>query len=489
MRLSILSDPEAWLAPLSPSAGDTEILGLALDSRLVQPGFLFAALPGTKTDGSAFAADAVRAGAAAILGGPSLRDLDLTVPLLVSQDPPAALARIAARYFGRQPDIVAAVTGTNGKTSVASFTRQLWALSGHPAASIGTLGVQSTTGDLPGNLTTPDALTLQRLAAHLASQGVERLVIEASSHGLEQKRVDGLRIQAAAFTNLTRDHLDHHGSMAAYLDAKRRLFGEVLAKGGTAVLNADIPEYAALRDLCQARGIAVIDYGRRATALRLVEQVPQPAGQTLTLDLHGRTHRLATPLLGGFQAENLLAALGLFQATGGDPGQGLALLGQVEGAPGRMQLAGTTAKGAAVYVDYAHTPDALEKALAAARPHAKGHLAVVFGCGGDRDPGKRPLMGKIAAKLADRAIVTDDNPRGEEPAAIRQAILAGMAPGAREVGDRAAAIRQAIGELGPGDVLLIAGKGHERGQIIGGVVHPFDDMEAALAVLHGGVAA
>jgi UDP-N-acetylmuramoyl-L-alanyl-D-glutamate--2,6-diaminopimelate ligase len=483
LRLSRLSDGLGLTALPAPDAADPEIRGLALDSREVQPSSLFAALPGTRVDGGAFVDQAILAGAVAVLGGPALAGRALPVPVLVAPDPGAALARLAARFFARQPAIVAAVTGTNGKTSVASFTRQLWALSGHKSASIGTLGVQSTTGDLPGNLTTPDVLTLQRLAAELAGSGVERLVIEASSHGLEQRRVDGLRITAAAFTNLTRDHLDHHGDMAAYLAAKRRLFAEVLAPDGIAVLNADMSEFAGLAATCGERGIRVIDYGRTARALRLVEQRPEPGGQSLVLAVAGREFRIASPLVGAFQAENLLAALGLWQATGGDPLDAVRLIPQVTGAPGRMQLVGATPGGAAVYVDYAHTPDALEKALAAARPHVQGRLVVVFGCGGDRDPGKRPLMGRVAAERADVAIVTDDNPRGEDPAAIRAAALKGMPAGAREIGDRALAIRTAVAELRPGDLLLIAGKGHERGQTIRGVTHPFDDAEVARAAL------
>jgi UDP-N-acetylmuramoyl-L-alanyl-D-glutamate--2,6-diaminopimelate ligase len=489
LLLSSLCEPAQLLRPLPDRAQDIEVLGLALDSRNVKPGGLFAALPGSKLDGAAFAPAAVRAGAVAVLGGPSLDAVDLPVPKLVAADPSALLARMAARFFGRQPACVAAVTGTNGKTSVASFTRQLWAMSGLPAASIGTLGVQSTTGDLPGNLTTPDVLTLQRLAAELAAKGVDHLVIEASSHGLEQKRVDGLHVAAAAFTNLTRDHLDHHVTMEAYFAAKARLFDEVLAEDGTAVLNADVPAFPVLRERCARRGIRVLDFGRSAEALRLVEQLPAPAGQTLTLALGGVEHRISSPLVGAFQAENLLAALGLWHASGGELEQGARLLGQVQGAPGRMQLAGTTRSGAAVYVDYAHTPDALEKALLAARPHASGRLVVVFGCGGDRDPGKRPLMGQAAAAFADLAIVTDDNPRSEDPAAIRDAALAAMPEGSREIGDRGRAIRSAVAELRGGDVLLIAGKGHERGQTIAGVVHPFDDVAVAAEALAEGVAA
>ena len=483
MRLSALSEQLSLVLPLPPHDMDIDIKGLTLDSRRVEPGFLFAALSGSRQNGIQFARQAVAAGAAAVLGDVELQSQRLPVPTLVSDDPPALLAKLAAKFFGQQPAMVAAVTGTNGKTSVASFTRQLWALSGKAAASIGTLGVQSTTGDQPGSLTTPDSITLQRLAAELAANGVEHLVIEASSHGLEQKRVDGLTIAAAAFTNLTRDHLDHHGSMEAYLAAKRRLFGEVLTVAGCAVLNADAPAFDDLRQTCIKRGIEFFDYGRNARMLRLESQRPQAIGQVLDLRLNGSGYRVETSLVGEFQAMNLLASLGLWHATGGSLEEGVELLGRVEGAPGRMQLAGATTAGAAVYVDYAHTPDALDQALRALRPHTNGKLKVVFGCGGDRDPGKRVLMGEIASALTDDAIVTDDNPRGEDPAAIRAAALAGMRENAREIGGRAEAIRTAVGELGAGDLLLIAGKGHEQGQIIKGTVHPFDDLAVAKAAL------
>ena len=478
MRLSTLADPGT-----RPTA-DVEVSGLALDSREVRPGDLFAALPGSRSDGAAFADQAIRAGAVALLGGTALACREWPVPVLADADPRALLARIAARFFAPQPAVVAAVTGTNGKTSVASFTRQLWQQDGHAAASIGTLGVQSSTGDLPGKLTTPDPVTLHRLAGRLAAEGVDHLVIEASSHGLEQQRVDGLVIHAAAFTNLTRDHLDHHGTMDAYRAAKARLFGEVLVVGGTAVLNADVPEFAELAALCAERGIAVVDYGRDARRLRLLGQRPGPTGQHLLLALDGGEIEVDSRLIGGFQAMNLLAAAGLWLATGGRLADAAERLGAITGAPGRMEHVGTTQGGAAVYVDYAHTPDALDKALVAARAHAQGRLLVVFGCGGDRDPGKRPLMGAIAARLADVAIVTDDNPRSEDPAAIRAAVMA-AAPTLRDGGERAHAIAMAIDELRPGDVLLIAGKGHESGQTIGGVTLPFDDRAVARACLEG----
>jgi UDP-N-acetylmuramoyl-L-alanyl-D-glutamate--2,6-diaminopimelate ligase len=483
LRLSSFIERAQLLRPLPADAWDLDVQGLTLDSRQVKPGDLFAALPGSRVDGVAFAPAAIQAGAAAVLGGAALAEYNLPVPALIARDPQALLAQAAARFFGPQPAHVAAVTGTNGKTSVASFTRQLWALSGLPAASIGTLGLQSSTGDLPGNLTTPDVLTIQRLAAELATKGVDHLVIEASSHGLEQKRVDGLTVSAAAFTNLTRDHLDHHVTMEAYFAAKARLFSEVLSPRGVAVLNADVPEFSRLQECCRRRDITVLDFGRTARLLRLVEQVPAAAGQVLTLAIDDRRHQVVSPLVGAFQAENLLAALGLWHASGGALSDGIRLLEKVQGAPGRMQLAGTTRRGAAVYVDYAHTPDALQKALQAARPHASNRLLVVFGCGGDRDTGKRPLMGKVAAQLADLAIVTDDNPRSEDPAVIRRAVLVGMPPGTREIGDRAEAIRAAVGGLQEGDVLLIAGKGHEQGQTIGRVVHPFDDVAVAASAI------
>jgi len=469
---------------------DVEIAALATDSRAVGPGMLFAALPGTKLDGAAFIDQALARGAAAILADASYQGGDLGVPLILSPRPRRELALIAARFYQKQPDCVVAVTGTNGKTSVAGFTRQLWTALECKAASLGTLGLEGPAALASSGHTTPDPVALHRLLAEIADAGIDHLALEASSHGLDQHRLDGVQIQAAAFTNLTRDHFDYHGDLAHYLAAKQRLFSELLMAGGTAVLNADQPQYAQLAEICRARDIAVLDYGRNADRLRLVEQAPRAHGQTLTLALDGRTRRIETDLVGGFQAANLLAALGLVLATGTEPDRALTCLGQLRGAPGRLQQVGTHPCGAPVFVDYAHAPDALEQVLSALRPHAEGRLVVVFGCGGDRDRGKRAIMGAIAAERADRVFVTDDNPRSEDPADIRRTVLEAC-PGGFEIGDRAAAIRKALAGLEAGDLLVIAGKGHETGQIVGDRVLPFDDAleaRAALAKLARGAA-
>ena len=469
MRLSMLA---ADLARLH--GPDREVEGLALDSRRVRPGDLFAALPGSRADGLAFAEAAVAAGAVAVLGDHRLLERPPGVPILVAADPRAALARIAARFFGAQPAIVVGITGTSGKTSVAGFTRQLWERLGHRAASLGTLGIVAPDGVRPGALTTPDPIELHRELAALAAAAVDRLAMEVSSHALDQRRVDGVRFAAAAFTNLSRDHLDYHGTMEAYRAAKLRLFSELVPEGGGVVADADLPEFATIAAIARDRALVLVDYGTRARRLRLVGQHPRAAGQHLLLELDGRRVEVESRLVGAFQARNLLAALGLVVVTGAPLEAAAAQLGALEGAPGRMQHVADHPRGAAIYVDYAHKPDALRQALDALRPHCSGRLHLVFGCGGDRDTGKRPLMGAIAAERADRVIVTDDNPRREDPAVIRRAILEAC-PGAREIGDRRAAIAAALDGLGPGDVLLIAGKGHETYQLVGEEVLPFDD--------------
>jgi UDP-N-acetylmuramoyl-L-alanyl-D-glutamate--2,6-diaminopimelate ligase len=487
MRLSCL------LAPGLTVAGDgqqVEITGLTADSREVRPGTLFVAVPGSRADGRSFIDDAVARGAAAVLTDPSLAGRALAVPLILDANPRRRLALLAARWFERQPACVVAVTGTNGKTSVAGFTRQIWTSLGIVAGSLGTLGLEARGLQQPGNLTTPDPVRLHALLAEVAAAGVDHLAMEASSHGLDQHRLDGVRLSAAAFTNLSRDHFDYHESFAEYLAAKRRLFSELLPPEGIAVLNADQPEYAPLAELCRGRGIGVLDYGRRAGRLRLDARVPDDLGQDLRFTLDGRAHRVRLDLVGDFQAMNVLAALGLVVACGADPAAAIRALEGLRGVRGRLERIAGHPKGAQVFVDYAHTPDALGQALDALRPHARGRLVALFGCGGDRDPGKRPEMGRIAAAHADRVVVTDDNPRSEEPAAIRRAILADC-PEALEIGDRREAIRAAIANLEAGDVLLVAGKGHESGQIVGARVLPFDDaaeIRAALASL-GGVAA
>jgi len=456
--------------------GEVPVTALTADSRDVVPGAVFAALEGARADGLDHVDDAIARGAVAVLGDHRLAARELAAARLVAADPRRALALAAARLFTRQPRTAVAVTGTNGKTSTASFTRQLWRALGLHAASLGTLGVDAPDFPTGDSLTTPDPVALHRLLADLAEAGIDHLVLEASSHGLDQRRLDGVELTAGAFLNLTRDHLDYHGSEAAYLAAKWRLFDPLLPPGATAVLNADMPDAAALTAAARGRGLRVVEIGRAGADYQLEAVTPRAHGQVLTLALDGARHDVELAVVGGFQAYNLLAALALAEAAGADRSALLAAVAELRGPRGRMELVAGHPSGAAVFVDYAHTPDALAQALAGLRPHAAGRLHVVFGCGGDRDPGKRAEMGAIAARLADRAIVTDDNPRGEDPATIRRAILA-AAPGALEIGGREAAIAAALDELRAGDVLLVAGKGHETGQIVGDRVHPFDDAE------------
>jgi len=468
--------------------GDPDIRGLTADSRAVEPGFLFAAMPGSKIHGKAFIGDAVKRGAAALLIDdaqdlPALHREYPGVAVIVDRNPRLRLTRMAARYYAPQPKTIAAVTGTNGKTSVAAFTRQIWQHAGRRAASLGTLGVVGPDFEIPGALTTPDPVTLHRELQDLARQRIDHVAIEASSHGLDQFRLDGLDLAAAAFTNLSRDHLDYHPTMAAYLAAKARLFGELMPPGRTAVLNADVPEFESLARLCRSRSHTIYAYGTGVrTELRLLAARPGAAGQDLDLKVLGRSYTIALPLVGRFQAMNALAALGLALATGVARDEAVEALSGLVGAPGRVQHVAAHPNGAPIFVDYAHTPDALENVLTALRPHCRGKLVVVFGAGGDRDPGKRPVMGEVTTRLADVVIVTDDNPRSEDPAAIRRAILA-AAPGAIEIGDRGEAIAFAIDRLQPEDLLVIAGKGHEHGQIVAGVTHPFDDAEIARAAV------
>ena len=473
--------------------GDPEIVGLTADSREVKPGFLFAALRGAVRDGRAFARDAAANGAVAILtDDPAALALDSAartrIAIVTERDPQRRLALLAARFYPRQPRVIAAVTGTNGKTSVAHFAREIWSALGLRAASLGTLGLVTPAGRRAGALTTPDPVGLHRDLDRLAEEGIDHVAIEASSHGLAQFRLDGVKVAAAAFTNLTRDHLDYHGDMTAYRAAKDRLFTALLAPHGAAIINADSPEAGRLVALCRGRGHPVTAYGAAAAAeLRLVAREPRPFGQRLEVELFGRRHELDLPLVGAFQAMNALAALGLVIASdgGGDAAAldaPLAVLPRLPGVPGRLQLVGQGPSGAPVFVDYAHTPDALATVLTALRPHAEGRLAVVFGAGGDRDRGKRPLMGRVAAELADPVYVTDDNPRSENPAEIRRAILAAV-PNAIEIGDRRQAIAAAIAALHRGDLLVIAGKGHETGQIVADTVLSFDDVLVARELL------
>ena len=468
----------------SPPGLPLRLTGMTADSRAVRPGMLYAALPGARADGRAFIPDAVARGAAVVLA-PAGTDWPAEVPvrpMILDAEPRRALARLATLHAGPQPDRVVAVTGTNGKTSTAEFLRQILAASGVEVASLGTLGLVTRTGQgstlgalllrNPG-LTTPDPVALAETLAALARDGVQAVALEASSHGLDQFRLDGVRLAAAGFTNLTRDHLDYHGTTAAYRAAKLRLFDALLPAGAPAVASTalDAVTMAELRGIAARRGLALHGVGEDGDLLRLISATPQPGGQILEVEADGVRHRIALPLPGRFQADNALLAAGLAIATGTK--DALDRLSTLRGVRGRMELAATLPNGAAVYVDYAHTPDALDRLLSALRPHTAGRLHVVFGAGGDRDPGKRPLMG-AAARAADRAIVTDDNPRSEDPAAIRRAVLAAL-PDATEIGDRAAAIAAAMSDLGPGDVLVVAGKGHEQGQTVAGAVLPFDD--------------
>ncbi|WP_184717687.1 UDP-N-acetylmuramoyl-L-alanyl-D-glutamate--2,6-diaminopimelate ligase [Caulobacter sp.] len=472
-----------------PFAVDPAVAGVTADSRKVTAGWLFAALPGSKVDGREFAAGAVAQGAAAILA-PEGGLEGLGVPVVRSEDARRAYALASAAFWGKQPAMCVAVTGTNGKTSVAGFARQIFAGLGRKAASMGTLGVvvsekgQPDQQLTPPGLTTPDAGDVAEMVARLADMGVTHLALEASSHGVDQRRIDGVRLNAAGFTNFTQDHLDYHGSMEAYRAAKLRLFDTLAPNGGTAVLNADSEAFPNFAAAAVTSGQSIFSVGEDGQGLRLISRTPTPEGQTLVIEAGDETYKIKLPLAGAFQASNVLVAAGLCIAAGEDPVAVLKALETLEGAAGRLQRVGRGPKGGEAYVDYAHTPDGLQTVLEALRPHTRGKLIAVFGAGGDRDRGKRPLMGAIGAKLADIAIVTDDNPRSEDPASIRAAVLE-AAPGAREIGDRRAAIRAAVALMGEGDVLVIAGKGHEQGQTIAGVVHPFDDVAVTLEALEG----
>ena len=463
-----------------------DVAGLAADSRAVKRGFVFVAVPGSKADGLAFAADAAAAGAIVIVGERAPEHLPASTAFVPVKNARRALALAAARFYGRQPAVIAAVTGTSGKTSVAAFTRQIWSALGHQAASIGTIGVVTPKREVYGSLTTPDPIVLMRTLNELADEGVTHLVMEASSHGLDQHRLDGVRVAAAGFTNLSRDHMDYHPTHDAYLAAKLRLFEALVVEGGTAVIDVDHEHAAAVVATAKKRGLNIISVGRRGEGIRLLSTEISGFAQKLNIEHGGQQFTLVLPLVGAFQVENALVSAGLAIATGSAPVPVFAALENLKGAKGRLDLVGSK-DGAPIFVDYAHKPDALAKALEALRPYVKRKLVVVFGAGGDRDQGKRPLMGAIAAENADSVIVTDDNPRSENPASIRAAILK-ASPGATEIGDRDEAIRGAIAGLRQGDVLLIAGKGHETGQIIGNRVLPFSDHEAVAVALKEKVA-
>jgi UDP-N-acetylmuramoyl-L-alanyl-D-glutamate--2,6-diaminopimelate ligase len=479
MKLREILPPDT---ELDPRDADIEIGGVTSDSRNVKPGDLFVAIAGNKTDGFGFVAAAVAAGAVAFAAEKSgMTPLPGRVAFARVANARRALTLAAAKVYPRQPRTIAAVTGTSGKTSVAAFTRQIWTTLGFSAASIGTVGLVSPKGETYGSLTTPDPVALHRSIDTLAGEGVTHLAIEASSHGLDQYRLDGLNIAVGGFTNITRDHLDYHPSFEAYLAAKLRLFDTLLIPGGAAVVDVDHPPADAVFAAARVRGLNVTSVGRKATDIRLVEATIDGFSQKLRIEHGGKEFQVNLPLVGEFQVENALVAAGLVIATGGKADDVFSALENLKGAKGRLELVGAN-HGAPIFVDYAHKPDALAKALDALRPYVSGKLVVVFGAGGDRDRGKRPLMGAVAAENADRIIVTDDNPRSEDPSAIRAAILA-EAHGAAEIGDRREAIRAAIAGLDRGDVLLIAGKGHETGQIIGDRVVPFSDHEAVATAL------
>jgi UDP-N-acetylmuramoyl-L-alanyl-D-glutamate--2,6-diaminopimelate ligase len=464
------------LGELAGVESDSTVTGFAIDHRKVAPGTVFGAFQGTRFNGEDFIPEAVSAGAVAVVARADA-PVDGTVHI-ASEAPRRRFAELAARFFKPFPATVVAVTGTNGKTSTVELTRQLWRMSGHHAASIGTLGVTTADDQVSTGLTTPDIVTFLSNMAGLAREGVTHAAFEASSHGLAQYRTEGLPVRAAAFTNLSRDHLDYHDTMEAYFEAKMRLFAEVVDADGAAVVWADDPMSAEVIARCEARGLRVLTVGSKGDTLKLVERTPSLLGQKLVVEADGKRREINIAMIGAYQAANGLTAAGLVIATGGDIDTTLANLSRVQPVRGRLERAVITQRGAPVYVDYAHTPDALVSAIDALKPHARGRLILVFGAGGDRDIGKRPEMGAVAARMADLAIVTDDNPRSEDPAAIRAQILAG-APAAREVAGRREAIAAAIAEADGDDIILIAGKGHEQGQIVGSRVLPFDDVTVA----------
>jgi len=476
-----LADLPLENARFEPRFAALELAGIAADSRNVRAGFLFFAIAGAKADGAHFARQAVAAGVVAVAAEQRPDGLPDGVAFVQVPNARRALALAAAKFFPRQPGTIAAVTGTSGKTSVAAFTRQIWAELGLQAASIGTIGVVSPAKETYGSLTTPDPVELHRTLDQLAGDGVTHLALEASSHGLDQHRLDGVRIAAGAFTNLSRDHLDYHPTIEAYLAAKLRLFEQLVAPNGTAVIDVDDCYAGQVVEAAKKRGLKIMTVGERGSDIKLVGGAIEGFAQVITIAHGGHEYKVKLPLVGAFQVQNAAVAAGLAIATGAEPARVFAALAHLSGAKGRLEHAGTK-NGAPIFIDYAHKPDALAKALAALRPYASGKLTVVFGAGGDRDAGKRPIMGRIAAENADRVIVTDDNPRSEQASAIRAAILA-AAPGATEIGDRAEAIRAGIAALQTGDVLLIAGKGHETGQIVGDRILKFSDHDAVAAAL------
>ncbi|MFL6729051.1 MAG: UDP-N-acetylmuramoyl-L-alanyl-D-glutamate--2,6-diaminopimelate ligase [Sphingomicrobium sp.] len=468
------------LRELAGIDSDSEVTGFAIDHRKVAQGSVFGAFRGSVFNGEEFIVQAIDRGAVAVVAQPQA-DVD-RVPLIADDNPRRRFAELAAKFYAPYPETVVAVTGTNGKTSTVEMTRQIWRMTGHRSASIGTLGVTTSDDQVKTGLTTPDIVTFLNNMAGLKRMGISHVAYEASSHGLDQHRAEGVPLAAAAFTNFSRDHLDYHPSMDAYFEAKMRLFDELLPAGKPAVVWADDAKSDEVIGRARARGHEVLTVGRKGDAIRLVEQTPSPLGQTLVLEHGGKSHRLALPLIGAYQASNVLTAAALVLATGGEWQRIFSAMQRLAPVRGRLERAVISRAGAPVYVDYAHTPDALEAAIAALRPHVAketgGKLIIVFGAGGDRDQGKRPEMGAVAARLSDVVIVTDDNPRTEDPAQIRAAIMA-AAPGATEVAGRREAIAEAIRIAKSGDIILLAGKGHETGQIVGDRVLPFDDAEVA----------
>ncbi|MGE4322481.1 MAG: UDP-N-acetylmuramoyl-L-alanyl-D-glutamate--2,6-diaminopimelate ligase [Sphingobium sp.] len=459
-----------------PAALDVPVSGFAIDNRKVAPGTVFGAFPGSRVNGEDFIPQAVRAGAIAVVARPGA--VVEGAIHLAHDDPRWLLAQLAARYFAPFPAVTVAVTGTNGKTSTVELARQVWRMLGEKSASIGTLGITTAVDQVSTGLTTPDIVTFLSVMSGLKREGVTHAAFEASSHGLAQYRTEGLPVRAGAFTNLSRDHLDYHGDMDSYFAAKMRLFDEVVAADGAAVIWADDAWSAKAVERATRRGLRMLSVGVRGQAIRLADRTPTQLGQTLAVEADGRMHKVDLPLIGAYQAANALTAAGLVVACGGDTVKVMDALGRVQPVRGRLERAVITRAGAPVYVDYAHTPDGLRAAIEALRPHTRGRLIVLFGAGGDRDAGKRPQMGRVAAELADHVIVTDDNPRSEDPSAIRAAVMAG-APQAQEIGGRRDAIAAAIGLAGGDDIVLLAGKGHEQGQIIGERVLPFDDVAVA----------
>ncbi len=467
------------ISPRIHTGQDVDITSITCDSRTVTEGALFAALPGTVADGRDYIEQAIENGASAIL---SMPDLPLDMPYVASENPRLTYSQLASRLYAGQPKTLVAMTGTNGKSSTVEFLRQIWSYAGLKSACFGTLGVRYDDGYLPLSHTTPDAVVLHQTLSRLTEMGVTHVAMEASSHGLKQYRLDSVKITASGFSNLTQDHFDYHPDEDDYYNSKARLFSELTPRNASVVINVNDQFGQRLAKDCEARGQKVIRAGWAGENIRIDEVMPRSASQLIDLIVDRRRYRVELPLVGEFQVLNAVAALGLARETGVDTETAIAALGKLSGVAGRLELAGRAKEGAPILVDFAHTEDGLDKLLRSVRPHTMGRMIVVFGCGGDRDPIKRPKMGAMAAKLADHVIVTDDNPRTEDAASIRKAVLAGC-PDAEEIGDRAAAIRHGVSLLGPKDCLIIAGKGHEQGQIVGDKVIPFSDVEQAREAL------